>query len=243
MEQILTMGKSPLLYEYPRHCHKFWEVVYYIYGSGVIIVEDKTIPFKEGDIICIPPEMHHHEIAQDGGFRNIYVNIRGFNDFGVDIPVFHDNEAKDFLNILNVVHNCFWNKEGNWERLVDIMLNLLTEYLFVWNESKVVNRYVEQYIKNIIENIPNSNYSMSSFAETLSISNAYLIKLFKNETNHTPNEYLTLKRITHAKHLLKTREITNMKIKDVARKCGYDDPLYFSKVFKKLTGQSPEKYS
>ena len=55
----------------------------------------------------------------------------------------------------------------------------------------------------------------------------------------TPMDYLVNKRIDEAKVLL---EDGSLKIKDIARVVGYEDSLYFSKVFKKFTGVSPKEY-
>lgn len=55
----------------------------------------------------------------------------------------------------------------------------------------------------------------------------------------SPIQYLINKRIAHAKHLLST---SDMPIAKIATECGYDDPVYFSQVFKRITGYSPTEY-
>ena len=56
----------------------------------------------------------------------------------------------------------------------------------------------------------------------------------------TPIDYVVKKRMDEAKALLENSE---MKIKDIANGVGYEDSLYFSKVFKKVTGTSPKEYA
>ena len=81
--------------------------------------------------------------------------------------------------------------------------------------------------------------SPSAIAKTLGVSPGYLSSLFKKETNKTLTEYIADKRIAYAKHLLAT---TQIQIQAVALRCGIVDVQYFSKIFKKKTGQTPKQY-
>ncbi len=68
----------------------------------------------------------------------------------------------------------------------------------------------------------------------------YLGKLFKEYTGLTPNQYIQMLRIEHAKCLLSINE--ELLAKDVAELVGYSDPAYFSKLFKKKVGVWPSEY-
>lgn len=80
--------------------------------------------------------------------------------------------------------------------------------------------------------------TVNSAAEQLFISSSHLMRLFKKETGKTFNEYLTDYRISLAKHFL---ENENLSISEVAARVGYTDSKYFSKIYKKLTGCTPQK--
>lgn len=67
----------------------------------------------------------------------------------------------------------------------------------------------------------------------------YLCDVFKKKTGMTIHQYHTRLRITESMRLL--REST-LNISQVAEKAGYQDPLYFSTVFKRVTGISPTEY-
>lgn len=71
------------------------------------------------------------------------------------------------------------------------------------------------------------------------ISPSHLSKIFSQETSQTITEYLTQVRIGRAKELLKT---TNNKTFEIAYQVGYNDPHYFSNIFKKTTGFTPKEY-
>ncbi|MBQ9131441.1 MAG: helix-turn-helix transcriptional regulator [Clostridia bacterium] len=63
--------------------------------------------------------------------------------------------------------------------------------------------------------------------------------LFKGLFGTTPNRYLVLRRIEHAKSLLETQGLT---VTEVAELCGFSDVYYFSKVFKQICGIPPSEW-
>ena len=87
------------------------------------------------------------------------------------------------------------------------------------------------------------HYSFSigveSIAEYLHLESAYLMRIFKKETGQTINGYLTNYRINMAIEIMKTK---NYQIQEISSMVGYQDPKYFSKVFKKITGFLPSEY-
>ena len=84
-----------------------------------------------------------------------------------------------------------------------------------------------------------SELSASILADQLGVSLGYLSAAFKKETGQTLSEYVRVKRVEHAKHLLST---TKLQIQTVALHCGIMDVQYFSKIFKKETGVTPKEY-
>lgn len=81
--------------------------------------------------------------------------------------------------------------------------------------------------------------TLDQVAENSQLSSAYLSTLFKKETGSTFSEYLTLCRMNAAKRLLRH---TSDSISSVAEQVGYPDSKYFSRVFSKAIGISPQKY-
>jgi two-component system response regulator YesN len=102
-------------------------------------------------------------------------------------------------------------------------------------ESENVVFRVKSYI--------NDNYaqdiSLDDVSRLVDISPYYFSKLFKQEVGENFIEYLTRTRITHAMRLL---EDSRYSIKEVCLMCGYSDPNYFSRIFKKYEGMTPSEY-
>jgi signal transduction histidine kinase/AraC-like DNA-binding protein len=76
-------------------------------------------------------------------------------------------------------------------------------------------------------------------AEAIGVSEDYLSRVFNRELNISPWDYLNRYRILHAKHyLLNSTE----NISAIARQVGFKDQAYFSRVFHKITGMSPQAF-
>ena len=71
------------------------------------------------------------------------------------------------------------------------------------------------------------------------MSAAYFSTVFSQTTGRSFISYLTALRIEKAQELLTT---TNMKLADIALEVGYNEPNYFSHVFRKTTGITPKEY-
>ncbi|MEG1651366.1 MAG: helix-turn-helix transcriptional regulator, partial [Oscillospiraceae bacterium] len=84
-----------------------------------------------------------------------------------------------------------------------------------------------------------SNMSVEVMCEHLHISQSYFSALFKKVTSQTYVNYLTEIRLQKALELL---EHTEEKTYFIANSVGYDEPNYFSYVFKKRFGISPSQY-
>lgn len=81
--------------------------------------------------------------------------------------------------------------------------------------------------------------SLESAAESMGMSSFYFSRLFRTSFNKTFLEYLTAYRVERAEQLLAS---TDIPVREIAPRVGYADSNYFSKVFKRQTGQTPTEY-
>lgn len=109
------------------------------------------------------------------------------------------------------------------------------KYEKIEKEKSSFRKKVETYIE--------MNYSrdlaQDEIAGIVGQNPSYFSRSFKNEFNQTFTDYLTEYRISKSKSLLSDSDFT---IKEIAEICGYKDSNYFSKVFRKYTGEAPSEY-
>jgi two-component system, response regulator YesN len=124
--------------------------------------------------------------------------------------------------------------------LKEYMLSLFTEIAgyfsrkFTQKNNKVVSR-----IKELIHQQYMLNIGVGDISKEVFLSPNYISLIFKQETGTTIVEYITQVRMEAAKKLLRE---TEMKVLEVAETVGYENPQYFSTVFKKYSGIHPQQF-
>jgi transcriptional regulator GlxA family with amidase domain len=81
--------------------------------------------------------------------------------------------------------------------------------------------------------------SAETLAAACDLSVSQLTRLFKLHTGLTPMHYVRQARVRHAQELLAD---VSLSVKQIARRCGFDDPQHFSRVFHQLDGLPPTAY-
>lgn len=81
--------------------------------------------------------------------------------------------------------------------------------------------------------------TLEDIANEVFLSKSYLSSIFKQETGFSISEYINKARVEKSKELLNT---TDYPLIVVANECGFGDQSYFSRIFKKFTGESPKQY-
>lgn len=102
------------------------------------------------------------------------------------------------------------------------------------SSSHIIDEII-QYMEEHLE----QDISLNSIAREFHFNTSYLSNLFKRQTGTGLKEYMTQRRMERAKDLLCS---TNLKIQQIASKCGYEDDSYFVQLFKRQTGFSPSQY-
>ena len=128
-----------------------------------------------------------------------------------------------------------------------IMNSILYEYLFLLADKFPRGQYTpgEKQINYVEEALTylESNYaydvSVQDLADSIGLNRSYLHRLFKSATGSSVQEYLLDLRIRKACSLLKS---TDLPVAIISLSVGYEDTLYFSRLFKRKKGVSPSRY-
>lgn len=101
----------------------------------------------------------------------------------------------------------------------------------------------KQYVDKAVQFI-SRNYSrditICDVADFVGISESHLYRVFSKELDMAPTQFLMRYRIGEAAAMLRS---TGLAIGEIAASTGFRDPLYFSRVFKKVKGVSPREYT
>lgn len=107
---------------------------------------------------------------------------------------------------------------------------------FIIQSDNVIIKKTVKYIKNHFDH---GNISLDSIATHVNVHKVYLCRIFKQETDLTISNYISLLKIQKAKELLKD---TSLKIFEVSYMAGFSSPSKFNVAFKSVTGQTPKKF-
>lgn len=138
----------------------------------------------------------------------------------------------------------FIHSSPQWEDLA-VMSGWLREVCLLVRSVISENRksssrvLVDSAVRYLEEHYGESSLSVEQMCEKLHLSQSYFSTIFKQEMGQSFVRYLTELRMNRALELL---EHTEEKTYEIAEKVGYDEPNYFSYVFKKQFGISPTKY-
>ncbi len=106
------------------------------------------------------------------------------------------------------------------------------------NENLRMNKVIEM-VRDYICTHYMQDLSVQELAEKTNYSEPYFCRMFKQSFGQNFTSYLTEYRVNMAKKML---EQPTVNIKDVGRSVGYEDSNYFTKVFRRIAGQSPTEY-
>ena len=170
-------------------------------------------------------------------------SILAYHGISLDEHVFYCGVLPDykalFRKIIQELQLCRYGYEDYIASLFNDILLLVDRQQ---HEQKKATGNVQEQIERAAAYF-NENYntkiSIDDYAESLHISTNWFIHNFKQYAGMSPAQYILSLRMVNAQSLL---ERTTYNIKEISEIVGYENPLYFSRVFKKEIGKSPAQY-
>lgn len=187
-----------------------------------IVVTDIQMPGMDGIAVCKYLSENYPKIQ--------VIILTAYSDFEYAKKAIKYNACEYVLKI-SIVDELPEAIEKATEKLKsskDVKEEQLIENTSLLNQ---VNEYIK---KNYARRI-----SLEEIAEAMHVNGSYLSRFYKNKTGKNLFDEICNLRIERSKEYL---ENTDMKAYEISEAVGFEDPGYFSKMFKKVTGLSPKDY-
>ena len=224
-------------------------------GHGFVVVDDRKHHLQAGEALIIPRHMkHRYWAAHDSPWSTYWVHFRGpesrhyverMPGTGEPVPVDKNTETQTvrlFRDCLDTIaggyalSNLIYAAQSTRHIL---SLLLFRNPAFPMPEQAAQARHrMTSTLEFMLESI-SKPLRLEDFAAHAGLSVSHFSEQFRNQTGQSPMSYFTQIKVQHACRLL---DLTEKPIKAIAIETGYGDPYYFSRVFKKTVGQSPEAY-
>ncbi|MDQ1911028.1 helix-turn-helix domain-containing protein [Paenibacillus sp. GD4] len=226
-------------------------------GKGTYTCQGHTYELGQGDSFLIEPGKlinYMADLADPWHYRWIAFEGKQAESLLQDIglssgqPVVHTGRKRSIAVLYHQVQTAFQSRSSQASLKANGYLHLLlAEYAEALQPQQGAapqmtsggDRTVQQAI-HYLQTQYAEPITIELMAETLGYNRAYLSTLFKQHTGLTPVTFLLRLRLDKARHLL--RERTELTMEQIASSVGFQDPLYFSKQFKRLYHISPSAY-
>jgi AraC-like DNA-binding protein len=210
----------------------------YIWGDG------NRLGVRAGDCIYVPKgSVYTTRCNQTEQFVHMTVNFEllGEDDL-FSVPTRHKlNSPVHFEQLfVRLVHHWTVRHPFYHEHCIGILYEML--YLLLKEMKASGNPYLEKIrpARLYLDEHFREDFPLERLSNLCGLSETYFRRLFHRVFNETPAEYRRRLRISCAKDLLLSGHYT---ISEVAQQCGYPDPSYFSRMFRKTLGISPSQYT
>ncbi len=248
--------------------HNFWELVYVDKGKIEIRQGEEKAILSQGEIAFHKPNEFHNVKAYDSAPNFFVISFDCSSPAILCLEKYRtvlDKNLKPFLSsILSEAERTFeipkndpllkkLNKKPDavigGEQLIKTYLEQLLIFLIrevaklnktdIFPSKESMETHLVTAVKNFIEEKVYEPFYVNELCENLGYSKSYLSRLFNEQTGDTIASYSIKRKIVKAKSLIREQNSNFAQISDLL---SFDNPQYFCRVFKRVTGITPTEY-
>ncbi len=226
--------------------------IYCTEGSGTFKIDNRLQKILPNHFFIIPKNTKHEYWANednpwsiywihfDGNMaRSLYERYLSNSKNNRIIPFDNDRVAL-FDKVFKIFKSDYVNTGMEYANILG--LNFISSFIYYGIVDDVgihaPNNLVEEIIDFLSENLDKS-LRAEEISNKFNYSTSYLFNLFKKRTGYSLMHFFNLKKMQKACEYL---NYTDLSVKEISYHMGFQDPLYFSRQFKKHMGLSPNGY-
>lgn len=252
--EIIDKPKGVITCKYPA-----FRLHFVVKGKVFLSYGGKTVTLAKNSLFVLIPNADTNYCTDETVATEIYwVTFNGYNALkytnliglseskpfmllknGTIIKYFYDNFVKQYddspvlelvlqKNLFNILHTAYEANTEITQRQNNEPKNKETEKTNKFNIQNIL-LYIQQHLSD-------PELSLKSMAEALYFHPNYVSRMFRQEMSLTFSRYLAMRRIEYSVSLIE-QGYTN--VSTISSMCGFKDPLYFSRVFKKIECVAP----
>ena len=227
--------------------------IYCAKGSGWCELGERLHAVTAGDLLVVPAEVPHayganesqpwsiHWFHAKGTLLNYFLNELDINTHRPVIRIGDNAQVMAlFGELLGVVEHGYTTLQllCASQTLAHLVAVMIREHRSAHHDQPGADQKIAQTIAYMKQHLDQS-LELNGLAAIANLSRSRYAELFRKRTGYAPIDYFIRLRMHRACQLLDT---TDASVKEVAASLGYEDPLYFSRVFKCVNDRSPTEY-
>lgn len=236
----------------PLGCSQYI-LLYCFEGEGWVEIKGKRVVLKKNQLFILEPKtVCSYGSNNQNPWTNYWIHYTGSNaaiysppvNQVIEIPPTEDSRIDErlllFKEMLQNLEDYFQFEKVVYANICLKQFLSSIKYLEVYRSVKKdgENDLLPKLIAFMKSNL-HKNLRISDLARICNCSSSNIYKIFKANLDSAPQDFfIHLKMERARKYLLQS----NLKVKEIGAKLGYDDPYYFSRIFSKYVGLSPANY-
>ena len=220
----------------PRHSDCF---VYYVYGDASYIFENYTLNVSMGTAFYISKESLYN-IKINEKSKYICIDFDFCPSPEVRRSVIFGSVGVSTVNLFSRFLHIHFRNEGFY---LPKAFSLIYEiyYSLLKRNNEKYSRYsdYDKIVEYALDHYTEQDISLASISAGTGLSESHIRRCLSAKLHITPIKYINHLRLEKAKRLLLE---SNFSILEIASATGFEDPFYFSRVFKKQYGTSPRAF-
>ena len=230
-----------------------YQLLYVVSGKAHFYFDDAERIVTAGHMVLFQPRQEqHYEYFGKDKTEVYWVHFTGSNvknilrryDIPLDTPVFYSGTSAIYAYLFKEMISELQTCRTGYEELLTMYLQqiLILVQRIRLEHRPSVNTHIQEemeYARRYFNEHYNEQINIEEYAESRNMSVSWFQRNFKQIVNCSPMQYLLTIRMNNAASLL---ESTDYSMAEISTIVGYDNPLYFSRLFKKQNRVSPSEY-